>query len=390
MLLLCGGSVFADPVVFEAQTTEGSPCTGALTSLDSKWHLTLEEKKLTDMQWLTLRQKKKPLPSFPTGPQFVLHNGNRIPFDPKTLRMKGESFLIESGLAEKSLSVPLAATSILWLRRPAQVRAMEPYLRGQLTKKRATDQIILENGDSLEGILSGLTDRSIVLEADNKPMTLERSKVAVVLLSGEFAMNLQPKGVSALATLANGTRLSLTQAECQNGNAIVAKTAFGATVGITQESLLSLDLYSASAVYLSDLKPEIYKHKPYLNLSWPLGMDSTTSGHSLKLGKSTYSKGLGMHSACEVTWAVPPGAKRFEAVVGLDAVFGQKGSARIGVLLDGKKVDPGWKKELTARTAPVAVKVPLSKATRLTLIVDYGLRGDIADHVNWVDARLVK
>ena len=39
---------------------------------------------------------------------------------------------------------------------------------------------------------------------------------------------------------------------------------------------------------------------------------------------------------------------------------------------------------------PVPVSVDLAGAKRLELVVDYGERGDVLDHADWLDARLVK
>jgi hypothetical protein len=60
------------------------------------------------------------------------------------------------------------------------------------------------------------------------------------------------------------------------------------------------------------------------------------------------------------------------------------------VLVDGKPVDVGWDRELTARDPALSVSVPLAGARELTLVVEFGRRLDVGDHVNWAEARLVK
>src|SRR5436305_8420325 len=97
-----------------------------------------------------------------------------------------------------------------------------------------------------------------------------------------------------------------------------------------------------------------------------------------------------MHSASRVTYAVPAGCRRFAALVGLDDHTGRRGSVRVRVLVDGKERELGLKGELTHRNGPLAVRVDVEGAKELTLAVDFGAGGDIGDHVNWVDARLVK
>ena len=91
-----------------------------------------------------------------------------------------------------------------------------------------------------------------------------------------------------------------------------------------------------------------------------------------------------------MTYAVPAGCRRFEALVGLDDRTGRKGSVRVRVLADGKECDLGLKGDLTHRTGPVRVRADVGGAKELTLAVDFGAGGDVGDHVNWADARFIK
>ena len=79
----------------------------------------------------------------------------------------------------------------------------------------------------------------------------------------------------------------------------------------------------------------------------------------------------------------------FEAAVGLDDRTGQGGSVRVRVLVDGIEKG-GNDTELTAATGPRAVRVDVAGAKELTLVVEFGSGGDVCDHVDWADARLVK
>src|SRR5262249_32476971 len=109
-------------------------------------------------------------------------------------------------------------------------------------------------------------------------------------------------------------------------------------------------------------------------------------------------KGLGVHSHSRLTYALTsPGApySRFEALVGLDEKTGGRGSVHIRVLTDGKPRDLGTTRgrksvTLTGKSEPLAISVTLKGARELTLEVDFGPGGDVGDHVDWVDARLVR
>ena len=57
--------------------------------------------------------------------------------------------------------------------------------------------------------------------------------------------------------------------------------------------------------------------------------------------------------------------------------------------MDGRVQEAGSGKELTARGAAAGPSFGGGGA-ELTLAVDFGQNGDVQDHVNWADARLIK
>jgi hypothetical protein len=62
---------------------------------------------------------------------------------------------------------------------------------------------------------------------------------------------------------------------------------------------------------------------------------------------------------------------------------------RVAVELDGS-ITPIGGEDLTFANGPRVVRVDVSAVRELTLIVEFGAGGDVQDHVNWADARLVK
>jgi NPCBM/NEW2 domain len=141
------------------------------------------------------------------------------------------------------------------------------------------------------------------------------------------------------------------------------------------------------AAYLSDLRAR-YEHTPYLGLRWPLAVDRAVTGLDLRLGGGTYDKGVGMHSPSRATFDLPRGARRFEALVGLDEVTGKLGSSVVQVLVDNKPLLNPAAELSPDRPLPLRVALP-SGARTLTLVVDLGGGGDVQDHVDWADARVI-
>jgi len=111
----------------------------------------------------------------------------------------------------------------------------------------------------------------------------------------------------------------------------------------------------------------------------------------IKLGQREYRHGLGTHANSEIILHLPPGAKEFKAVAGIDNNFdtgGVRGSVQFSVKIGGKEVfrTP----TLRGTNEPVLVRVPLPSDTReLTLNVDTTPDGPAYDQADWADACIV-
>ena len=91
-----------------------------------------------------------------------------------------------------------------------------------------------------------------------------------------------------------------------------------------------------------------------------------------------------------MTFTLNGNYRRFESLVGLDERTGQGGSVRIAVLVDGHAKDLGAAKEISSTAGPRFLQVDITGGKELTLVVEFGPGGDIRDHVDWTDARVIK
>jgi hypothetical protein len=371
-----------------------------LRELKADWtlHAGEPENRLPAGEWLSLRRDGRKLPPFPAGQHLILVNGDRIPFE--SLRLDAETLYFKNAdLADgKESRVRLTAVSVIWWGSPDHAQHPDQYRRRLATASRARDQVLLRNGDVLEGVLSGLTANKIEVEVGKKVVTVATDKVAAVALGTEIVTALKPKAVYGRVALvgaagADGARLSLASATCADGRTLEGKTLFGSNLRVALERVAALDVYQGRAVYLSDIKPGRFEFTPYLGEggpAWPLVTDGSVAAGDLRLAGSTYDKGLGLHSKSRVSYNLGGAYHRFEARVGLDDETGREGSVRVRVLADGKPLDIGPDRELTVATGPMTVGVSVVGVKELTLEVDFGERADTQDHVNWCDARLIK
>lgn len=383
---------------FVGRTASGAGFRSPISDLKPDWSLVASSnggRRIAGTDLLSLRRAAVALPPFPDGEQLVLHGGDRIPV--RDLTLDGEKLKFRHpALADgKECALPLAAVSLIWLDAPAGAGDAEILLRRLARAARPADRVLLRNGDALDGILGALNEAKLEMSVAQKATAIELDKVAIVALSTEVAETSIPRGPYARITLlgdaaSSGTRLSIRSATCADGTTLEAETLFGAKLRVPLGQVAGLDVFQGSATYLSDLKPASYEHQPFLDATWPFVTDGSVTGRDLRLAGGVHDKGLGMHSRSRLTYRLKGPYQRFEAMVGLDEKTGRGGSARVRVLVDGKPASLGTPRELTAGAEPLAISVPLRGARELTLEVDFGKSGNVRDHVNWVDARLVK
>jgi NPCBM/NEW2 domain len=390
---LAAGAAFAQPT-FTAQSADGTAATGPLTELGKDWSVKLGGDKPATVaagDLVCLRRPDVPLPPLPSQEQLVFFNGDRVPGHLLKLADERVTFQPPAELgADKEVSVPVAALSLLWLATPEGADHPDQVRRRLAGGKRARDTVVLRNNDAVEGIVTALDADNVSVEVEKKQVSVARERVAAIAFSTDLATPLRPKGAFARLVLASGCRVSLSSAACADGKTLTGTTLFRSAVRIPLGEVVALAVFQGRAVYLSDLKPRKVEQVPFLGVTWPFVADGSVAGRDLRTGGDAYDKGLGTHSECRLTYDVSAGYDRFEARVGLDDATGKEGSVRVKVLVDGKPQDLGADRELTARNGPWDVRVPVKGAKELTLVVEFGARGDVGDHVDWADARLVK
>jgi alpha-galactosidase len=110
----------------------------------------------------------------------------------------------------------------------------------------------------------------------------------------------------------------------------------------------------------------------------------------IRIGTRTFEHGLGTHANSEIVLFLPPGAKRFHSVAGIDNNFdtdGKRGSVVFSIEVGGREIlrTP----TLRGGDAPVPVTVELPANTQtLTLKVDTTPDGPAFDQADWADARV--
>lgn len=255
-----------------------------------------------------------------------------------------------------------------------------------LDHSQKADAIVLKNGNTVSGEFLDMPEGKIRLETAAGPLELELPALRSLAFNPELIDFPKRSDIGFVVTLDDGSRFTASQVSVTANKVLNCRAAFGKEFFTSVEHVVSLQILGSRAIYLSDLKPLEYKFTPFLSLKWPLRSDRNVTGGWLRLGDREYTKGLGTHSQCSVSYALDGRYREFRATVGLDdnAVGG---NAIARVLVDGRARFTS--KPLTGKESVTIRDVDLTGAQRLSLVVDFGDRGDVQDHVNWCDALLV-
>lgn len=138
-----------------------------------------------------------------------------------------------------------------------------------------------------------------------------------------------------------------------------------------------------SAIWLADFRPEVAEQ------GWKeLAIDRSVAGELIRLGDRTYLRGIGTHAPATLVYAIPPESHTFRALIGIDQAAGDRGSAVLEVLLDGK---PAHRTPvLTAAQGPSELVIDVRGRRQITFEVDTAGDGRASDHLDLALARFMK
>ncbi len=363
---------------------DGTRFAARLISLDGDGQLTLDRSgspttiRLSDLvRWGTPRDARG-------GSQLVMNQGAMLVVE--ELRLESSQITFESrSLGSGSMS-PEQLRGIIF-RPPSAVQLHDALVQHIAGTVADDDRLLLMNGDELAGTITALDMTRITIDANVGEIEVATNRVAAVLLSSTFVEPRPAPPASIWVGLSDGSRVLADRAELDAESLSIAmpgETPWKAPA----EALVWLQPLAGRVVYLSDLEAAGYRHIPLLDLRWEYHRDRNVLGTALRSGTRRYQKGLGMHSACRLTYRLDEPFSRFEADLALDEVAGSLGSVvyRVYVGTEERYASD----VIRAGDAPVPISVDVREGRSLSLLIEFAERGDVQDHANWLDARLVR
>jgi len=285
------------------------------------------------------------------------------------------------------LAIPFDCLLGLIMSAPGQTDELDALWDQVRLEPRKTEVVWLMNGDRASGGFLGLDDRKIKIQVDGKPVEIDRSGILAVGFDPTLINYPRPGSDFMEVTLADGTRLGIEGARIDEGS-VQATTRFGQPIRFALSDLVRVHARSRSVVYLSDRKPAGSRYVSYVGPTREYRVDRTVDGHVLQLAGQTYDRGLGTQSLTVLAYAIEPGDRRFQALVGVDERAGPLGSVVFRVLLDN--VEHFKTPTLTDRDEPRSIDVDLSGGKFLILVTEFGDRGNVRDLADWAEARMIR
>ena len=316
-----------------------------------------------------------------SGPCVLLAGGDRL-----RVRVGGttdEALQLRSRLFGE-LAVPWEAVAAIALRGdegPAVPRRPRNAALNQ-------DVLVLTNGDSVGGTILSMDEQQIELDSTVGEVKIVRSGVASIFFNPDLTHVPEPEGLHALVWLSDGSRVTAVALRSA-GNRLVLDTPYRVRLEVDASAVEQVQFFGGPLVYLSDLEPAGFEHTPYFTVRWPFQRDRSVGGNPLRLRGTTYAKGLGLHSDSRLAYDLGARFRRFEATIGIDDETDGVGSVVFRVVVDGKEryaspVVRGTDEPITLEPIDVA------GAQTLELLVEHADYGDVQDHSDWVDARLLR
>ena len=255
---------------------------------------------------------------------------------------------------------------------------------------RKHDTLLLTNGDRLNGEVVSLLKENITFKSE-ADFAIDRSRVAAVVFGRKPARE-RPTGVTTWIGLRDGSRFLADRFILKDKKA-TSELASGITIGVNGDAIVALQPIGGDVEYVSDRDDDGFRHIPFLSLEWGYHRDRNVTGGPLIADGRRYLKGLGMHSAARITYDLDDEYRAFQAELAIDGSTGERGSVTCRVFVDegsGKWTLKYESPVIRGGDKPIPVDVQLAGVKRISLLVDFADHGDVLDHINWLDTRLVK
>ncbi len=316
----------------------------------------------------------------------VTNCGGKIPAEDLTLSGKSVNF-VNAIFGRRSLGLS-AIKAIYFPSADASVARIRARCDKLLDSDASSDVLIMTKSQRswipINGALEEINANEIVFSWKGALRNIARGNVRAIFPAGVDTTPAKPSGY---ITGRAGSRIALASVELKDDELTAETVNFG-SVSIAVEQAQGICFISDRLVDLSDLTPADVFQYGFLDKTYTYKRNRSVAAGSLQLDGRKYSKGLGLHSYCRLTYRLSGEYVKFVAVVGIDDAVRPAGDVTVKFIIDGEVIADY---RLLGKQKSKKVCLDISGAEVFEIEVGFGPDGlDVADHVDLADARLIR
>ena len=363
----------------------GSSIRGTIDAIDESGVLTGEgiPDGLTIDQVVSI-QTRRDVAFSPAGAVVQLAGGSRISASDVEIADDMVRFQSQCGLSETKLE---NLRAVVWIDSDLVSSRIE-------SPSVDMDIVIVQSSNgfrAVEGLLESVTASKVAVNFRGESRTISMEKVQGVVVA-DLKLD-SPEGTTARIMMTDGSLLIGTLGQLSQDNRLTLYLPGNNELLVDTAGVSEIKIQSANLVYASDMQPVEVEQRSSFAVERDWQRDVSVEGNPLTLGLSgsgrtvRFDKGLGTSAYTRLVYDNSDEFTRFRAMVGIDVETGGRGDCVASVVGDGIQL---WSGRVRADENPVPVSVDISGLQRIELIVEPGEQFDLADHLNWCDARFTR
>jgi len=368
-------------------TVSGERLTGSLLGIDEAGNVRLQgNEQPVRLNDIAVIETNRPVDESAGTFQLQLVGGSQFQADAVTMR--DDQYSIRT----TALELYLGPEAIRLIGMPGSQNSQ--LLTALLQEPSATEDRIIARSSrgeqAVPGLVKQLDAERVHLEYRGQIRRISLEKVVAIVLA-DLKQEL-PAGTRGSVQLIDGTTLYGTLVFLDNNQLQLGLV--GSRALVDWQHVAKISIRSDRVRFLSDLEPVEVDQQAIGSARFNWQADRNVYGQPLSLWDPETeqyrqaARGLGTHSYCRLEFDIS-GAdyQSFSATVGLDRESRQRGDCLVAVEGDGQEL---WSAHISGDQAPQPIDLDVRGVRRLALVVKPGNHLDLGDHVNWVNARLIK
>ncbi|VAX36829.1 hypothetical protein MNBD_PLANCTO02-3375 [hydrothermal vent metagenome] len=250
------------------------------------------------------------------------------------------------------------------------------------------DIIVTKKNDRLDhfrGVIGNIGEKTVQFILNGKMISVKRKKVFGLI----YARGSGSRSAREICnvSLLNGELIKLKKINLTE-KGLESTLLSGIDIIIPFNQIKLMDFSLGKLLYLSQTEPREKEFTSFLGYEYSFRNNKNDAGQALKLDK-TYSRGLWIHSKTELTYRISRKYRRFQAIIGIDRNLTnyRQGHVRLIIRGDNKVL---FDQDVKGTDKPKAIDLSVEDVLDLTILVDFGPNGDHCDHLDLINAKVLK